>query len=146
MLTDQDIIRMKEVFLEKEDFLKTIDFYITKQEHEYDLAELVAHMATKEDLVDLEERITSKFRTEMRVEMKNQFAIYLSPIVSNLKESNEKQRELDEKFERIMTIADRIFVPIDDLRLENAMSAAQYRRQVEWNHKVAEKVDVQFDY
>ena len=138
MLTQQDITNLKDIFLEKEDFLKAVDFYMTKEEHDSDLSELIAHMATKEDLIDLENRIMT--------EMKNQFAIHLSPINSQLAEDKERRREQDERFNELMNKIDKLCEPLATLQEENSMSAVQYQRQVGWNHKVAEKVGIPFDY
>ena len=138
MLTQQDVTKMKDIFLEKSDFLKAIDFYLTKEEHEYDLADLVAHMATKEDLVDLETRLSEQFRNDLITQ--------IAPLVSRNESINERQKELDEKFNRIMNSVDKLLIPISVLKEEAAVSAVQYSRQIEWNHKVAEKVQIPFDY
>ena len=143
MMTEQDFTRFKKVFITKkasEAFAKKYDLknYVIKEDHEEDVAMLVANMATKEDLVDLETRLSGQFRDELITQ--------LGPLVSRNESINERQKELDEKFNRIMNSVDKLLIPISVLKEEGAVSAVQYSRQVEWNHKVAEKVQIPFDY
>jgi hypothetical protein len=61
MISEQDLARFKKVFLTKEKaeaFAKKYDLknYELKQDHEEDVAMLVANMATKQDLRNLEGR------------------------------------------------------------------------------------------
>ena len=141
MITESDITKMKKVFATKGDLdiiRKDISNLVTKEDHDDDMSRLVANMATKEDLVDLETRLSEQFRNDLITQ--------IAPLVSRNESINERQKEIDEKFNRIMNSVDKLLIPISVLKEEAAVSAVQYSRQVEWNHKVAEKVQIPFDY
>lgn len=138
MLTEQETARLKRIFTNKKDLEHALEWYEKKEEHEFDFNYLVEHMATKEDLVDLENRIEQK--------VENKFVTYLAPIVSRLDTHDEMFRSLDRKFDHVMNVLDKLAASFSFFREEYAVSVVQYQRQLEWNHKVAEKVGIPFDY
>ena len=54
--------------------------------------------------------------------------------------------DLKEGFSKVMNSVDTLVGKFNDFYQEMAFSAVQYKRQVEWNHRVAKKIDVPFDY
>ncbi len=101
--------------------------FVTHVEHEDAFSFIVENMATKEDLRNLEDKFDRKFYG-----FESKF--------------DKKFEDLEGKFDQVMVTLDGIAGAVQDMRLESSVSVAQYARQVEWNHRVAEKIDVPFEY
>ncbi len=143
MITEQDLTRFKKVFITKkasEAFAKKYDLknYVIKEDHEADVAMLVANMATKDDMTELEIRLNEQLRNEL--------AAHIAPLIASNKTLIKRQDDLDQKFNHMMNTIDGLAVPIARLLEENSVSAAQYSRQIDWNNKVGAKVGIPFEY
>ncbi len=131
MLTATDMTQLKDAF-------------VTRVEHEDAFSFIVENMATKEDIRDIRaEMATKEDIADIRAEMATKDDI--REIWENMA-TKEDIRDLNGKFDQMMGTLDGIAGAVQDMRLENSVSAAQYTRQVEWNHRVAEKIDVPFEY
>ena len=143
MLTEQDITKMKKIFLTKEDgklfaTKKDLETFATKKDLE--------NFATKRDLKKLETKLSSKLVSKKDYDRDISYIIMNMATKQDIVLQNERFSEYDEKYDHLVTLMDRLMVPLSVLREEFAMSGVQYQRQVDWNHKVAEKVNVPFDY
>ena len=116
MLPLEEIERLSRIFTKKEELANALEYYEehyeSKEAHGLDFDYLVANMATKADIRNLESRFD----------------------------------EVEKHFNKVVNSVDRLAGVFQDLYQEMAVSAVQYKRQLEWNYKVAERLDIPFDY
>jgi chromosome segregation ATPase len=106
-----------------------------------DITKLNKTFATKEDL--------KKFATKKEHDQHTKQIDRIIAILATKADSSEMNRrfdEIDTKFDKMLNRMDRFYKRIEDLHLEYAAVSVQTTRLNEWAGKVAEKVDVPFDY
>ncbi len=103
MLTTQDITTLNGTF-------------VTRQEHEDAFSFILENMATKEDLRNLDDKFDRKFYG-----LESKFDEKFNSLESKF---DRKFEDLEGKFDQVMVTLDGIAGAVQDMRLENSVSAA----------------------
>ncbi len=119
MLTATDMTRIRKGFVPRDEHESAFNF-LSRQ-----------IIATQTSVENLEIKVDQKFEA-----MDQKFTGLIERV----------EDKFDKKFDQIIVTLDNLAGSVQNMRLENSVSAAQYARQVEWNHRVAEKIDVPFEY
>jgi hypothetical protein len=130
MLTIEDTTKLKKTF-------------VTRDEHEDSFGYIVKHMATKEDIAKIWGHLETHMTTKEDV---TDVYVYMQENMATKRELADLEKKMDTGFNELKNLMDGIAGMLDTMRLENAASAYQYSRQLEWNTKVGEKVGIPFAY
>ena len=145
MLTTQDMSQLKEVFVTKEEHDSAFNFLSTQiMATQSSVEHLESRMDEKFDAIDSKfDAIDTKFD---HIDKKfDSIDRKFAAVDARFEVMDEKFDAMDEKMDRVLVTLDAIAGGVQDLRLDSAISSAQYNRQMEWNQKVAKKIDVPFD-